>query len=150
MLSREISEKFSRLQVIQLCYEFVLCHLVKKSILGASLKHSLNKEACMYIFQVHHYIRSDQIETYKAATIENAHKTMLEPGVIRFDVFQDAANPAHFSLLEVYRDLAARDAHLETEHFLKWKDVYLQTQERKGHGDEFNAVFPEGSKWIKN
>jgi len=104
----------------------------------------------MYIFQVHHYIKPDQIEAYKAATIENALKTVLEPGVVRFDVFQDATNPAHFSLLEVYRDLAARDAHLETEHFLKWKDVYLQTQERKGHGDEFNALFPEERKWIKN
>ena len=96
----------------------------------------------MYIFQVHHYIKPDQIEAHKAATLENAHKTMLESGVIRFDVFQDTANPAHFSLLEVYRDLAARDAHLESEHFLKWRDVYLQTQERKGHGDEFNALFP--------
>ena len=104
----------------------------------------------MYIFQVHHYIKPDQIEVYKAATLENARKTMLEPGVIRFDIFQDAANPTHFSLLEVYRDLAARDAHLETEHFLKWKDVYLQTQERKGNGDEFKALFPADGMWVKS
>jgi quinol monooxygenase YgiN len=104
----------------------------------------------MYIFQVHHYIRFDQIETYKAATLENARQTILEPGVIRFDVFQNAINPAHFSLLEVYQDMAARDAHLETEHFKKWKDVYLQTQERKGNGDEFNALFPEETMWMKS
>ena len=104
----------------------------------------------MYIFQVHHYIKPDQIEAYKAATLENARKTILESGVIRFDVFQDATNPAHFSLLEVYRDLAARDIHLETEHFLKWKEIYLQTQERKGHGDEFNAVFPADDMWVKS
>jgi quinol monooxygenase YgiN len=103
----------------------------------------------MYIFQVHHYIKPDQIETYKAATLENARNTILEPGVIRFDMFQDSTNPAHFSLLEVYADLAARDAHLETEHFLKWKDVYLQTQERKGNGDEFNALFPDEKLWAE-
>ena len=74
----------------------------------------------MYIFQVRHYIKPDQIEAYKAATLENARKTIHESGVIRFDVFQDATNSAHFSLLEVYQDLAARDAHLLTEHFLKW------------------------------
>jgi autoinducer 2-degrading protein len=102
----------------------------------------------MYIFQVHHYIKPDQVEAYKAATLENARKTILEPGVIRFDVFQDTTNPSHFSLLEVYQDIAARDAHLQTEHFLMWKDVYLQTQERKGNGDEFNALFPEGI-WSK-
>jgi quinol monooxygenase YgiN len=103
----------------------------------------------MYIFQVHHYIRADQVEAYKAATLENARNTILEPGVIRFDVFQDATNPTHFSLLEVYEDLAARDAHLQTEHFLKWKDVYLQTQERRGNGDEFNALFPDEDLWVK-
>jgi len=103
----------------------------------------------VYIFQVHHYIKPDQVEAYKAATLENARKTIIEPGVIRFDVFQDTSNPSHFSLFEVYQDLAARDAHLQTEHFLKWKDVYLQTQERKGNGDEFNALFPDPDMWVK-
>ena len=41
----------------------------------------------MYIFQVHHYIKPDQVEVYKAATLENARQTILEPGIIRFDVF---------------------------------------------------------------
>ena len=97
----------------------------------------------MYIFQVHHYLKPDQIEAYRAVTMENARMTIQEPGVLRFDVFQDSANPCHFSLLEVYRDQAARDAHLETEHFKMWSDVYFQTQERKGNGDEFNALFPD-------
>jgi (4S)-4-hydroxy-5-phosphonooxypentane-2,3-dione isomerase len=104
----------------------------------------------MYIFQIHHYIKSDQVEAYIAATLENARQTMLEPGVIRFDVFQDAGNPTHFSLLEVYQDLTARDNHLKTEHFLKWREVYLQTQERKGNGDEFNALFPDEERWVKD
>ncbi len=103
----------------------------------------------MYIFQVHHYIKPDQIEAYKTATLENAQKTRLEPGVLRFEMFQDAANSAHFSLFEVYADMTARDAHLETEHFLKWKDVYLATQERKGNGDEFIAIYPEAGDWKK-
>jgi (4S)-4-hydroxy-5-phosphonooxypentane-2,3-dione isomerase len=103
----------------------------------------------MYIFQVHHYIRSDQIEVYKTATLENARKTIMEPGVIRFHVFQDAMDSTHFSLLEVYQDLSARDAHLQAEHFLKWKEVYLQTQERRGNGDEFNALYPDEELWTK-
>ncbi|NOT05530.1 MAG: antibiotic biosynthesis monooxygenase [Anaerolineales bacterium] len=101
----------------------------------------------MYIFQVHHYIKPDQIEAYKAATLENARKTIQEPGIIRFDVFQDATNPGHFSLLEIYRDLAARDLHLETEHFKTWRDVYLRTQDHKGSGDEFIVLYPEESFW---
>jgi len=69
--------------------------------------------------------------------------------VLCFEFFQDAADPCHFSLFEVYADMAARDAHLETEHFLKWKDVYLATQERKGNGDEFIAIYPAEGDWKK-
>ena len=103
----------------------------------------------MYIFQVHHYIKPEGVEAYKAVTLENAQKTVLEPGVIRFDVFQDSTDPTHFSLFEVYQDLAARDAHLETEHLLKFKDVYFATQARKGNGDEFIALYPEEGDWKK-
>ncbi len=103
----------------------------------------------MYIFQVHHYIKPDQVDVYKAAALENVRKTVLEPGIIRFEMFQDSADPTHFSIFEVYQDLAARDAHLETEHLLKFKDVYLATNARRGNGDEFIALFPEEGEWKK-
>lgn len=95
----------------------------------------------MYIFQVHHYIKPEMIEAYKAATLENARQTVLEAGILRFDVFQDAKDPTHFSLFEVYRDLQAREYHLQTPHFLAWKEVALQSFARKGNGDEFEAIF---------
>lgn len=103
----------------------------------------------MYIFQVHHFIRPDQIEVYKTATLENARKSRLEPGILRFEIFQDATNPAHFSLFEVYASLAARDLHLETEHFLKWKEVCLAAQDHRGSGDEFIPIYPEAAEWAK-
>jgi autoinducer 2-degrading protein len=103
----------------------------------------------MYIFQVHHYIKPDQVDVYKTAALENVRKTVLEPGVIRFEMFQDSADPTHFSIFEVYQDLAARDAHLETEHLLKFKDVYLATNARRGNGDEFIALYPEEGEWKK-
>lgn len=95
----------------------------------------------MVIFQFHHYIKPEMIEAYKAATIENARQTVLEAGILRFDVFQDAKDPTHFSLFEIYRDLESREYHLQTPHFLAWKEVALQSFARKGHGDEFEALF---------
>ncbi|MBI5650745.1 MAG: antibiotic biosynthesis monooxygenase [Chloroflexi bacterium] len=103
----------------------------------------------MFIFQVHHYIKPDQVEAYLAATMENARLTIQEPGVIRFDVFRDKAEPTHFSLFEVYRDEQARNAHLETAHFKMWKAVYLASCERRGNGNEFDALFPEPAAWQK-
>lgn len=103
----------------------------------------------MFVFQVHHFIKSEFVEAYKAATLENARQTALGPGIIRFDVLQDREDPAHFSLFEVYRDRAARAAHLESAHFLRWKDLVLGQEmfARRGHGYEFDALFPAEADW---
>jgi quinol monooxygenase YgiN len=103
----------------------------------------------MFIFQVHHYIKPESVESYLAATLENARQTVLEPGVLRFDVFQDKEDPTHFSLLEIYRDDEARAKHLETAHFLKWKDVYMQSYARRGNGNEFTVHFPAEADWSR-
>ena len=47
-----------------------------------------------------------------------------EPGCLRFDVLQDAADPAKYYFYEVYADEVARQAHMETPH-LKRIDVRM-------------------------
>jgi quinol monooxygenase YgiN len=103
----------------------------------------------MFIFQVHHFIKPEFVELYKQATIENARKTVQEPGVIHFDVLQDREDPTHFSLFEVYRSKEAQAAHLATEHFSEWKELVLGQEmfAKRGHGHEFDAVFPEEADW---
>jgi autoinducer 2-degrading protein len=100
----------------------------------------------MLIFQFHHYIKPEFVEAYKSAILENAQQTLPEAGVLRFDVFQDKEDPTHFSLLEIYRDMDAREYHLQTEHFLKFKDavIGLEMFARKGNGNQFDMLFPEG------
>lgn len=93
----------------------------------------------MLAFQFHHYIKPEFVEAYKAAILENARLTIYEEGLIRFYVFQDREDPTHFSLLEIYGDPEAREFHLQTEQFLKWKDIVLGQDKfaREGKGDEF-------------
>jgi hypothetical protein len=40
----------------------------------------------------------------------------------------------------------AREYHLQTEHFLKFKDavIGLEMFARKGNGNQFDMLFPEG------
>ena len=101
----------------------------------------------MLIFQFHHYIKPEWISAYQAAILENARQTLPEPGVLRFDVFQDQNDPGHFSLLEVYADAEAREIHLQSAHFLKFKATVLGQEmfAQKGSGDEFKQLFPEVS-----
>ncbi len=99
----------------------------------------------MLIFQFHHYVKPEFVEAYKIAILENARITIHEEGVIRFDVFQDQETPTHFSLIEIYRDQEAREFHLQTDHFLKWKDIVLGQEmfAQKGKGETFEMLFPE-------
>ncbi len=78
----------------------------------------------MYILHVHVHVKADQIDTFKAATIENAgESTRNEPGCARFDVMQQADDPTRFVLVEVYRSSEAAAKHKETGHYNHWREV---------------------------
>ncbi|MEW6093448.1 MAG: antibiotic biosynthesis monooxygenase [Chloroflexota bacterium] len=98
----------------------------------------------MVIFQFHHYIKPEFIEAYKAAIEEDARESIKEEGILSFRVFQDKKDPAHFSLLEIYRDAQAREYHLQQPYFLKFKDTVIGQDmfAQKGKGDEFDLLFP--------
>jgi quinol monooxygenase YgiN len=42
--------------------------------------------------------------------------TRAEPGALRYDLYQSAAQPNEFMRLEEWRDLAALEAHKQTPH----------------------------------
>ncbi len=42
----------------------------------------------MFIVHVFVHVKADQVDAFKAATIENATHSLQEPGVARFDVVQ--------------------------------------------------------------
>jgi len=103
----------------------------------------------MLIFQFHYFIKVEYIEAYKEAIRENVRHTVLEEGVMRFEVLQDKKDPSHFSLFEVYRDDEGRAAHLESEHFKKFRRTVTENDmfARQGQGDEFEALFPHSTDW---
>ena len=70
---------------------------------------------------IEHDIHPQKVESYLAATLENAAQTALEPGNLRFDVLSDPEDPNRFILYEVYVDKAAQQAHLASDHFQAWK-----------------------------
>ena len=45
----------------------------------------------------------------------------MEPGVLSLYAMAETENPAHITLVEIYADEKAYQAHLQTPHFLKYK-----------------------------
>ena len=74
----------------------------------------------MFIVHVFVHVKPEFIEPFQHATVENAANSVREPGIARFDVLQQAGDPARFTLVEVYRDADAPARHRETAHYRAW------------------------------
>jgi (4S)-4-hydroxy-5-phosphonooxypentane-2,3-dione isomerase len=96
----------------------------------------------MLVVHVHARIRPGQVEDFLAATDINARASVNEPGVLRFDVIQDQADPAHVVLVEVYRDEAASAAHKQTAHYATWRDAVAGMMAQPRESARYSAVFP--------
>jgi autoinducer 2-degrading protein len=87
----------------------------------------------MVINLVYVWVKNESIEAFKAACRENARASRKEPLVARFDVVEDAADPARFVLIEAFRDNSGPGAHRETAHYKKWRDTVaaMMREDRK-------------------
>jgi quinol monooxygenase YgiN len=55
-------------------------------------------------------------------TLDNARNGVQEPGIARFDFFQNADDLTRFILNEVYLTPEAPAAHKASAHYLRWRD----------------------------
>jgi quinol monooxygenase YgiN len=63
-----------------------------------------------------------QLENYRVAVREQIEAAIREePGVLVLYAVSDIETPARVTIFEVYRDMAAYNAHLESAHFKKYK-----------------------------
>jgi autoinducer 2-degrading protein len=96
----------------------------------------------MLVVQVHVHVKSDKVEAFKLATIENAQSSVREPGIARFDVIQYAEDPTRFILVEVYRTPEASARHKDTPHYARWRDTVVDMMAEPRSSVKFQNVFP--------
>ncbi len=77
----------------------------------------------MLVVQVFVHVTPDSVDTFIAATLDNAARSVEEPGIARFDVLQQADDPTRFTLIEAYRTDEAPAAHKATAHYARWRDT---------------------------
>ena len=67
-------------------------------------------------------IDSAQLESYKAFLKEEIETSLrVEPGVLTLYAVSEKQKPTHITILEIYKDVEAYKAHIQTPHFLKYK-----------------------------
>jgi quinol monooxygenase YgiN len=75
----------------------------------------------MLVVTVDVKVKAGNEAAFIAATVENAENSRREPGIAAFDLLVDKDDVAHFTLIEVYRDAQAPQAHKQTAHYEKWR-----------------------------
>jgi autoinducer 2-degrading protein len=100
----------------------------------------------MLVVHVHAHVKPELLDDFLAATLVNAQASLTEPGVLRFDVIQDEADPAHVVLAEVYRHAEAPAAHKLTPHYAAWCDTVADMMAQPRASTRFSAVFPAASE----
>ncbi len=104
----------------------------------------------MSILLVHIRVLPGKEEEFVAATLENREKSLREPGIFRFDLLRDEADPCRFVLVEGYLDQGAQAAHKETAHYAKWKalaEPMMAEPRTRGLYSEFGVTTDVNKKY---
>jgi autoinducer 2-degrading protein len=81
----------------------------------------------MLVIQVSVHVKPDQVEAFRAASIEE--------------------DPTRFVLVEVYRSPSDPAMHKETTHYQKWKDAVEGMMAEPRTSVKYNSVFPDQDGW---
>jgi quinol monooxygenase YgiN len=96
----------------------------------------------MLIVHVQIQVKPEALKPFIAATQLNATASRREPGVLCFDVLQQADDPARFVLVEIYRDAAAQAAHRDTAHYPIWRDTVASMMAVPRVSTKYTDLFP--------
>ena len=92
---------------------------------------------------VHVWVKEANINDFREASIKNHLESIKEPGNLRFDVLQDAENPAKFVFYEAYESEDAVAAHKETAHYLEWRIKVADWMAQPRKGEKHVILAPE-------
>jgi quinol monooxygenase YgiN len=101
----------------------------------------------MLVVHVHVHVLADKVEAFKAASVDNAAHSLLEPGIARFDIVQEQADPTRFVLVEAYLDEHAPAAHKQTAHYQRWRDSVESMMAEPRRSTRYVNVAPKDEQW---
>jgi (4S)-4-hydroxy-5-phosphonooxypentane-2,3-dione isomerase len=101
----------------------------------------------MQIVLVHVDVKPEFVVAFQRASIENASNSVKEPGIVRFDVIQQADDPTKFILVEIYRSAEAQAAHKETAHYARWRDTVAEMMAGPRQGIKYTNIYPTDENW---
>ena len=87
-------------------------------------------------------VKPECVDAFIEATIANAKGSIQEPGIARFDFFQDHEDPTFFRLIESFRDDDGPAAHKETAHYNAWRETVADMMAEPRKATRYRNVHP--------
>ena len=101
----------------------------------------------MLVVHVHIHVKSECVDDFITATVENASNSIQEHGIARFDLIQQNDDPTRFILVEVYRTADDPARHKETVHYQKWRDSVADMMAEPRSSVKYENIFPYDEGW---
>jgi autoinducer 2-degrading protein len=95
---------------------------------------------------VHIEVKPEFIDEFIDESIKNHKESIKEPGNLRFDILQDAAEPAKFMLYEAYESDEASAAHKQTPHYLAWRSNVEHMMAKPRYGIKHTIIYPHNKE----
>jgi quinol monooxygenase YgiN len=96
----------------------------------------------MYVVLVHIHVKTEFLEAFRSATIDNARNSLKEPGIARFDVIQQQDDSTRWVLIEAYHQPEDQLKHRETAHYARWRDAVTDMMAEPRVGIKYTPVYP--------
>lgn len=96
----------------------------------------------MVVTLVKVHVKSDHIDDFIKATIENHENSVKEKGNRRFDILQSPEDPSLFHLYEAYENESDAAEHKKTGHYLAWRAAVEPWMEKPRQGFPFKVIRP--------
>lgn len=101
----------------------------------------------MLIVHLSVHVKPDAVDAFVAATLENARDSVMEPGIVLFDVVQQDDDPTRFLLIEIYRTAEDPAKHKETAHYATWRDTVTPMMAEPRTSVKYHALYPDTPAW---
>jgi (4S)-4-hydroxy-5-phosphonooxypentane-2,3-dione isomerase len=98
----------------------------------------------VHVTLVHVQVKPERLEDFIRVTRTNHEGAVREPGNLRFDLLQEAADPGRFIIYEAYASEADAIAHKGTDHYLAWRSAVAEMMAAPRQGVAYRGLLPEG------
>jgi autoinducer 2-degrading protein len=88
-------------------------------------------------------VKEEHLESFLENVRVHAAASAREPGCVRYEVLQDAADPTTVCLFEVFRSEADLEVHHGQDHYRRWMSMSRDWRDRSQYARRvLRNVFP--------